>query len=414
MPSLVPVEHDPFNGEAGPALSTAPVEHDPFSAEMNAYQPPFSDHVGNALQPDGATSQPGPGMAELRSYQPTFSEKIGNALQDGMMALGADPYSAGHLSHGIRDLLAWTPVGVPMAVGDMKSALDRGDLSAAAINSVGLLPLARPARMAATAARDADLLASRSASLYNPPVKPPRPFAQDYPHGAVSDTTGKLQADIEGRPLGSRFVVGRRMLGGEDVALSPSQSDALTKAFTGRGPVATPGSEIQGDLGRTSFDPRTRRLTVRLADDMTPDTAALVHAHENAHLVDRLVGPVETTAEAEGELRNLYNTLNNPEPAYRKLEAWRGPTRPLPENVVSPETRGYYPAHVDRELWAEAIRAYMADPNYIKTVAPKTAARIREFVNNNPRLNKIIQFNGIAAAPVGVASSAGGNDSWSP
>jgi hypothetical protein len=30
---------------------------------------------------------------------------------------------------------------------------------------------------------------------------------------------------------------------------------------------------------------------------------------------------------------------------------------------------------------AEAIRAYMADPNYLKTVAPKTAAAIRAAVN---------------------------------
>ena len=42
---------------------------------------------------------------------------------------------------------------------------------------------------------------------------------------------------------------------------------------------------------------------------------------------------------------------------------------------------------------AEAIRAYMADPNYIKTVAPQTAARIRQYVNSEPRLNHVIQFN---------------------
>jgi hypothetical protein len=49
---------------------------------------------------------------------------------------------------------------------------------------------------------------------------------------------------------------------------------------------------------------------------------------------------------------------------------------------------------------ADAIRAYMADPNYLKTVAPKTAARIREFVNENPRLSKIIQFNSLAGGAV--------------
>ena len=43
----------------------------------------------------------------------------------------------------------------------------------------------------------------------------------------------------------------------------------------------------------------------------------------------------------------------------------------------------------------------MTDPNYLKTVAPKTAAAIRAAVNGNPRLSKIIQFNSLAGAAVG-------------
>jgi hypothetical protein len=42
------------------------------------------------------------------------------------------------------------------------------------------------------------------------------------------------------------------------------------------------------------------------------------------------------------------------------------------------------------------IRAYLADPNYLKTVAPKTAAAVREAVNSHPVLSKIIQFNTMA------------------
>jgi hypothetical protein len=42
---------------------------------------------------------------------------------------------------------------------------------------------------------------------------------------------------------------------------------------------------------------------------------------------------------------------------------------------------------------AEAIRAYLENPNYLKTVAPKTAAKIRAAVNANPSVNKIIHFN---------------------
>jgi hypothetical protein len=49
----------------------------------------------------------------------------------------------------------------------------------------------------------------------------------------------------------------------------------------------------------------------------------------------------------------------------------------------------------DRELMAEAIRAYLADPNYIKTVAPELAGAIRDAVNSNRILAPVIQFNNL-------------------
>lgn len=55
---------------------------------------------------------------------------------------------------------------------------------------------------------------------------------------------------------------------------------------------------------------------------------------------------------------------------------------------------------------AEEIRAYMADLNYLKTVAPRTAVTIGKFVNYDPCLNKIIQFNSVAV-PVGIAMMNG-------
>lgn len=47
----------------------------------------------------------------------------------------------------------------------------------------------------------------------------------------------------------------------------------------------------------------------------------------------------------------------------------------------------------------------MANPNTMKTMAPETAGRIRSYVNEHPRLRKVIQFNGKMlpyAAPVGM------------
>jgi len=76
---------------------------------------------------------------------------------------------------------------------------------------------------------------------------------------------------------------------------------------------------------------------------------------------------------------------------------------------VHPEMRGYRPHQVEVELWAEAIRAYIADPNSIKTVAPvapDVANAIRVAVNNNPKLKDVIQFN--AMAPVAGAGAMAG------
>jgi hypothetical protein len=75
-----------------------------------------------------------------------------------------------------------------------------------------------------------------------------------------------------------------------------------------------------------------------------------------------------------------------------------------------PQHLGYRAEEVPREFMAEAIRAYMADPNYLKTVAPEAAAAIRAAVNANPKLRDVIQFNavaGAAGAPVAGALSDG-------
>ncbi len=47
----------------------------------------------------------------------------------------------------------------------------------------------------------------------------------------------------------------------------------------------------------------------------------------------------------------------------------------------------------------------MTNPNYLKTVAPKTAERIREYVNKHPHVSKIIQFNALAGVIVSGGDS---------
>lgn len=115
-----------------------------------------------------------------------------------------------------------------------------------------------------------------------------------------------------------------------------------------------------------------------------------VIAHEVGHAIDEMSGQIPIDG-LNTELRQVYNTL------YSGQERTR--------NLTGPQHLGYGSADVPRELMAEAIRGYMANPNWLKTVAPKTAARIREFVNNNPRVKDVIQFNTIAPIAIGTASA---------
>jgi hypothetical protein len=253
-----------------------------------------------------------------------------------------------------------------------------------------------------TAPELAESLASRSVFMYNPPVKLPRPFIADYPSGTATDATGRLTADIEGRPLTAERIIGRRTLGGADEALSPAEYDALTKEITGYYPVGVAAREIKDNAGmfRVTFGPDGRPVYNVLVDKNLPvATKDKVVVHEIGHGIEHIAGRTQGISQSglKTELRNVYNDLNNPDLAARGR---LNPNVDAQSNRIlrnyGPEQVGYRGAQVDRELWAESIRAYMADPNYLKTVAPKTAAAIRATVNANPRLSQILQFNTLA------------------
>jgi hypothetical protein len=144
-----------------------------------------------------------------------------------------------------------------------------------------------------------------------------------------------------------------------------------------------------------------------------PDFASLpeaarssYHAHMLGHFIDWLAGNSTSGSSPgqirraisqvgiEDELRYVYNDLNN----SALNEARRNGSSLDPEDDptyqgCSPESLGCRGWEAQAELMAVAIRAYMQDPNYIKTVAPNVARRIRDAVNPNPDINRVIQFN---------------------
>ena len=125
--------------------------------------------------------------------------------------------------------------------------------------------------------------------------------------------------------------------------------------------------------------------------------AGRVLPHEIGHAISDMAGSIPVDRRIAREIRGVYNTLNNP-------QRWQASPKLSPALRYGPEQAGYPARDVDQELIAEAIRAYMADPNYLKSVAPKVAARIREYANPNPLTNRAIQFN--SALPAAASFGA--------
>jgi hypothetical protein len=96
----------------------------------------------------------------------------------------------------------------------------------------------------------------------------------------------------------------------------------------------------------------------------------------------------------EAELRYVFNDLTNPElNEARALDASVTSETSPRYRDFGPEKWGCFGLEAQAELMAEAIRAYLQDPNYIKTAAPNVAYRIRQAVNPHPVLSRTIQFN---------------------
>jgi hypothetical protein len=252
-------------------------------------------------------------------------------------------------------------------------------------------PLAEAAAPIARVGRNvANELASKSANLHTPPVKLLRAFEEDYKFGGIGNAGERLTVDMDGRRLTAPFVVGRRVVQGIDEPLSTAEVVAAAKNATGNSPqaVARSSKELGGDAGRYSVT-RDRRSDRVLERNIFFDKNAgmpqkeRIVAHELGHAIDEIAGRIPLRG-LDTELRRNYNTL------FAGQERTR--------HLTGPQHVGYSGENVGKELMAEAIRAYIANPNYFKTVASKTAARIREYVNSHPELSKIVQFNTVAGA----------------
>ncbi len=238
---------------------------------------------------------------------------------------------------------------------------------------------------------------SRNALIYDPPPRPVRDISADYPNGAPQDALGRITYDMDGRPIRAAFVAGRT----SEAGILPESGvlenlAAISQGLYGAAPQAVAAREIGGDAGRFTSRPNIdgtgRDYFINYDKNLPPPKAASVQAHEIAHGIDELAGRIDTSG-LKGELQTVYHDLNNPNPSPTAKQ-W------------TPQAAGYKGSDVDREYIAEAVRAYMTDPNYMKTVAPNTAVAIRKAVNSNALISGTLHFNSLAPFLLTAGGSA--------
>ena len=213
-------------------------------------------------------------------------------------------------------------------------------------------------------------------------------------------------ADIDGRAIDPRAAIaGRATVDGDSVGLTNEQVDSIVQQL-GIGIRGVPAREIGGDAGRYVVDGGQR--SILLDRNLVADQLPHVMRHELGHAVDDFAGVYKPGQIAaippdghSNALAHIYDDLNSrmgPSPV--------GVTRP-PKMKHTPAADKYKKGDHAAERMAEAIRAYITNPAYIKTAAPELAARLRKAVNENPNLRKILVLNSAAGAAVLGAPYAG-------
>lgn len=224
--------------------------------------------------------------------------------------------------------------------------------------------------------------------MFPPPPKPPRALTDDYRNGVSADASGRLTRTMDGDPLVAENVAGWTEVGAPQRGLSQEQVLTVMERLLGKPTEYLPESRMGKYAGATMYDPATDMPTrVLIREGLDPDALRNIQRHEASHVIEQIAGLISTEGHTK-ELNSLYGSLNNPKRSFDGLDA-------RPGDVYTPWHRQYPPGEVPREYIAEAIRAYMTDPNYIKTVAPNVAAAIRRAVNSNPLTAPYIQFNSL-------------------
>ena len=225
--------------------------------------------------------------------------------------------------------------------------------------------------------------------IADPPAVPQRSFSSDYPIGTGQPPGSRSAFDIDGAALSpTAAIAGRTTVAGTDKGLRGAGLESAIEALgarIGQGTSSALGKDLgQYITGRGADGEVSRQILMRAGQPEAQYGHVL--GHEASHLIDDLTfGRAIPSTGIRGPLDRLYSTENS---------ALAVPAGKL---GATPEAYGYKGIKADAERMAEAVRLYLRDPNYMKTNYPDVAKRIREYVNSNPNLKDVIQFNSAGA-----------------
>lgn len=242
------------------------------------------------------------------------------------------------------------------------------------------------ARFSSNSEGNPAIMARDNEAGFLPPTKPQRPFEDDYRTAPEGDRGSPLSVDIDGRPLDARFVAGRRTVGGDDVPLTSAEVAKIADYAASMVEFQPRHQLPRRAVG--AFDPVNQ--SIRVADDLAPDQKAIALAHETGHAIDSWPHKADISKHTKAA-REIYSDLATGQPQI------------IPSKRTGPEHFGYPRAQIMPELMAEAIRAYLTDPNYVKSVSPALAKEIRK-LNDVRGLNKLVQFNAESIGPQPLSS----------
>lgn len=173
-------------------------------------------------------------------------------------------------------------------------------------------------------------------------------------------------------------------------SLHPAVLDEIAERFTG-GPIApVPKSRLPtGSVGAVTKTGRGSLQDARVLEALAAEQFQRAAQHESGHILDYAAGEIPADGLVR-QLRELYDFGGSPSANARK--------------PIDPSFFGYKKPEFREEYWAEALRQYMVAPDTMKAKYPEIAARIREYVNSNPKIMDLLQFNSLAAPAGGVAA----------